>query len=364
MHLVMVSLLAATLVGCALPQGQSNAMPAQTLMQQGQETSAKAEQYIYVLDCCAGYGGITVYNRKLQGIARNIAARNPSYMTLRRNGTLYVVDGWSQIAVYERGNPRPARKLSGYNWLVGVATDSQSKLYAIDCESCTVYGAAPDAASPQTKGDRIDVYDPGGKRLLRAISRDVRAPHAVAFDSHGNLYVANGSREHQNLRASISVFEPGAKSAFRKITTGGLERPSCIAIDKANNVFVNSGSNSVWEYAAGSSKVIRTITNGVSSVDALALDSKGTLYVANASQSPSHGWISIYPPGVTRETYRITDGVNLPVALLLDHDDNLFVSNDGGMFGHVGFYPANARSPRESVRNHSGFPGAIALGSE
>ena len=70
MHLVMVSLLAATLVGCALPQGQSNAMPAQTLMQQGQETSAKAEQYIYVLDCCAGYGGITVYNRKLQGIAQ------------------------------------------------------------------------------------------------------------------------------------------------------------------------------------------------------------------------------------------------------------------------------------------------------
>ena len=114
---------------------------------------------------------------------------------------------------------------------------------------------------------------------------------------------------------------------------------SCIAIDKANNVFVNSGSNSVWEYAAGSSKVIRTITNGVSSVDALALDSKGTLYVANASQSPSHGWISIYPPGVTRETYRITDGVNLPVALLLDHDDNLFVSNDGGMFGHSRLLP-------------------------
>lgn len=358
MRIFAAPILTATLAACT----QGGTMPAtQTFVLPGTVPNAAAGQYVYVLECCAGYGDITVYNAGLKGIAQTIAARNPSYMALGRDGRLYVVDGWSQITVYDRGSGQPARKLTGYSWLVGVATDAQSNLYAIDCESCQINGAAPSGgAEPGTKGDQIDVYSPGGKQLLRTISRDVRAPHAIAFDSHENLYVVNGSAEYHYLRPSISVFKPGTTSAFRRITTGGLRRPSLIAIDKADNVFVNTGSDGILEYAAGSSKVVRTITHGVSSVNALALDSRGTLYVANASQLPSHGWISVYRPGETHEAYRITDGVNEPAALLLDQDDNLYVSN-GGSLGHSRFYLAGERAPHRSVKNDNGYPGAIAL---
>ncbi|MGA7285980.1 MAG: hypothetical protein WBW87_15740 [Candidatus Cybelea sp.] len=359
MRIFAASILMATLAACT----QGGTMPAtQTFVRPGTVPNATAGQYLYVLECCAGYGDITVYNAGLKGIARTIAARNPSYMALGRDGTLYVVNGWSQITVYGRGSGRPTRKLTGYNWLVGVATDAQSNLYAIDCESCQINGAAPSASGePGTKGDRIDVYSPGGKQLLRTIGRYVRAPHAITFDSHENLYVVNGSAEYHYLRPSISVYKPGASSPFRRITTGRMKQPVLIAIDKADNVFVNTGSDSVLEYAAGSSKVVRTITDGISSVDAIALDSTGTLYVANASQLPSHGWISVYPLGETHEAYRITDGVNEPAALRLDQDDNLYVSNDG-YWGRVRLYLAGERVPHKSVKNHNGYPGALALG--
>ncbi|MGB8908982.1 MAG: hypothetical protein WCC84_09565 [Candidatus Cybelea sp.] len=100
---------------------------------------------------------------------------------------------------------------------------------------------------PGTKGDRIDVYSPRGKQLLRTISRYVRAPHAIAFDSHENLYVVNGSAEYHYLRPFISVYKPGANSPFRRITIGRMKRPVLIAIDKADNVFVNAGSDGMME---------------------------------------------------------------------------------------------------------------------
>jgi hypothetical protein len=283
-------------------------------------------------------------------------------MALGGDGKLYVVNGWSQITVYERGSGRPVRTLTGYNWLVGVATDAQSNLYAIDCASCEINGAAPTPnAHPGTKDDRIDVYSPGGTQLLRAIGRGVRAPHAIAFDSHGNLYVVNGSAEYHYLRPSVSVYEPGADSPFRRITTGGLKTPRLLAIDGSDNVFVNSGSGSVLEYAAGSDKVLRTITDGISSVDALALDATGTLYVSNASQLPSHGWISVYPPGATHEDYRITDRVNEPGPLLLDQTDDLYAAEDS-YSGHVRIYAANQRVPRKSIKDKFGIPEAMAFG--
>ncbi len=359
MRIFAASLLAAALAACTqnsfAPVGQPAARP-------GSVPNATAGQYVYVLECCAGYGNITVFNPGLRGIERTVAARDPSYMALGRDGTLSVVNGWSQITVYERSGRRAARKLTGYSWLVGVATDSQSNLYAIDCESCEVNGAAPNAAAdPESKGDRIDVYTPGGKQLLRTISSGVRAPHAIAFDSHGNLYVVNGSAEYHYLRPSISVYKPGASSPFRKITSGGLDRPVRIALDKADDVFVNSGSNSVLEYAADSNNVLRTITDGISSIDALALDSTGTLYVSNASRLPSHGWISVYPLGATHEAYRITDRVNEPGPLLLDQDDDLYASEDSYL-GHVRIYAANQRVPHKSIKDKYGIPEAIAFG--
>src|SRR5262249_33499736 len=100
------------------------------------------------------------------------------------------------------------------------------------------------------------------------------APSALAFDAHGNLYVANSSP------GTVSVFAPGSTTPTATLT--GLAGPQALAIDAAGNLYVaNSTGTTVSKFAPGGTTPSANL-GGPAGPRALAFDANGNLFVANA----------------------------------------------------------------------------------
>src|SRR5581483_3111460 len=90
--------------------------------------------------------------------------------------------------------------------------------------------------------------------------------------------------------------------------------------------------DSISVYAPGRSSPQRIIKEGIQDPRALAVDSKGRLFVANAPLSQhgesEPGWVSVYAAGSTKPSLTITDGIDVPLSLAVDPSDNLYVANN------------------------------------
>ena len=141
-----------------------------------------------------------------------------------------------------------------------------------------------------------------------------------------SLYVLNAPGTN---RGSVTVYNTGGSSPILTITNG-VNYPNAIAVNSSGTIFVANGNGeggygSVTVYPAGQNTPSRTITNGVSDPTSLAIDSNGNLYVAN--------WISwaitVYAPGKSSPLRTITSGVDDPIQIALDSSDNLYSVNVG-----------------------------------
>jgi DNA-binding beta-propeller fold protein YncE len=323
----------------------------------------KPASFLYLAQCCqqlfSNRGNITLYDLGLTGVARTIikGVSNPFFITVDRAGRIYYTSwlDYSQgVIEYDAGSESPSRriKLDGA-WTV--ATDSSNNLYVALCLTCFEYHSG---------NSSINVYEAGTTKLLRTITKGVDSPLSLAFDTTGNLYVADGAYPHP----AVTVYAPGSSKPLRKLTKE-LTGPSEIAFDPSNNLFVMNGTasgsqQSVIEYAAESDKVLRKITNGVSSPQAIAVDGSGTLYVSNTPY-PSQGWVSVYAPGASTPSYQITSDMNDPQLLTVDDEGNLYVGNDyygSSDSGSLCVYAPKAKTPLRCVatRQYS-FPYALAV---
>ena len=77
---------------------------------------------------------------------------------------------------------------------------------------------------------------------ISATLTGVTAPHALAFDAGGNLFVTNAN-------GTVSKFTPGATASSATLT--GLNGPDALAFDGSGNLFVANGNGTVSEFAPG-----------------------------------------------------------------------------------------------------------------
>jgi sugar lactone lactonase YvrE len=102
-------------------------------------------------------------------------------------------------------------------------------------------------------------------------------PQGMAFDNHGNLYVANsGSNE-------VLVYNANLVQETTRTITAGLDDPNRLAFDGGGNLYVaNGNSNSIAIYAEDNQRVVeKTITKGINSPLGVAVDAYGDVFVAN-----------------------------------------------------------------------------------
>lgn len=167
---------------------------------------------------------------------------------------------------------------------------------------------------PQTTGENADVVlgqadlDSSGAGLSAAQLQD---PEQIAFDSAGNLWVADDYNNRAlrydvpfstGMAASIVVGQSGFNTATRATTAAGIYNPTGLAIDGSGNLWLgDTGNERLLRYNAplssgmAASAVLgqSVFTSSASATSAsgfqfplgLAIDSSGNLWVADAQNN-------------------------------------------------------------------------------
>jgi sugar lactone lactonase YvrE len=294
----------------------------------------------------AGSDSITVYApnaignvaplRTISGALTRLEV--PYALALDAAGNLYVANGNpSRITVYApgaNGNVAPLRTISGpltkLSNPVGVALDAAGTLYVANNDGNT---------------SSITVYAPGANgnvAPLRTISgplTGLNSAQGITLDTAWNLYVTNGST-HRGGPHSVVVYARGAfgnAPPLRSISGPhtGLNSVQGVALDAAGHIYVaNSSTFTITVHAPGASgnvAAVRTVRGPNTGLSApprgldpigpvgVALDAKGTLYTANWGANS----INVYAPGATGNVVplRIISGAKTKLA----HPGSIFL---------------------------------------
>lgn len=165
----------------------------------------------------------------------------------------------------------------------------------------------------------------------------------VAFDSAGDLYVAN--KGVGCITSCIAEFAPGASGNVAPIRTicgsntmlsgqlGG------IALDAAGNIYVADPPESVVVFSASASgnasptRVITGPATGLAVPTGIAVDAAARVYVANKAGSTGAGSITIYAAGASGNAAPAATiagpqtGIFEPTSLALDSSKNIYETN-------------------------------------
>lgn len=108
--------------------------------------------------------------------------------------------------------------------------------------------------------------------------------------------------------------------------TTGISNPGQLAVDKKGTLYVaNIGNSSITEYPKGQTSPSLTITNGLSSPEGIAVDSKGDIFASNLNNNT----VVAYLPGQSSPYETINFGsLGQPAGIDTDGNDNLWVATD------------------------------------
>ena len=101
---------------------------------------------------------------------------------------------------------------------------------------------------------------------------------ALGIDTAGTLYIVDAS----GPGAPVREFDPTGK--FIRLLGNGIDIPVSVFVDSSNNAWVNNFGEitaSISGFHQNATSPFISITQGINSVNALTVDSAGTLYIAN-----------------------------------------------------------------------------------
>lgn len=112
----------------------------------------------------------------------------------------------------------------------------------------------------------------------------------------------------------------------------GVSNPSQLAVDARGTLYVAnaqtdaSGAGSIAVYARGATSPSRTLTSGLNTTEGVAVDSAGTVYASNKYQ----GSIVIFLKGKSRAQRTIKQNLVGPDGLAVDKANNLYIADSSG----------------------------------
>jgi sugar lactone lactonase YvrE len=126
---------------------------------------------------------------------------------------------------------------------------------------------------------------------------------------------------------SIELYPEGKKNPQQIGTiTDGVNEPVNDAVDSSGTLYVaNNGNSTVTEYPLGSSSPSVTLSNQLVNPNGIAVDSHGTVYVTSGG-TVGQCSVLIFPAGQTVASGQI-NGFDLPVGLAVDAKGDLFVAD-------------------------------------
>jgi len=108
--------------------------------------------------------------------------------------------------------------------------------------------------------------------------------------------------------------------------TTGLNQPINDAVDSSGTLYVaNNGNSTVTEYPLGSSSPSVTLSTQLQYPNGVAVDSSGTVYVTSGATA-GQCYVLVFPKGATSPSAQI-NGFDLPIGLAVDVKGDLFVAD-------------------------------------
>jgi sugar lactone lactonase YvrE len=220
---------------------------------------------------------------------------------------MYVTGSGTDITRFAAGSTTPSHLTNNYPGEVpAMATDAAGDLFV----------------ATYSDNSAITEFAPGST-VPTAILSGLSGPDALAFDSAGNLYVANTGT------STISKFTPGSTTPSATLT--GLNYPVALVFDPAGNLYVaNYRDNSISKFAPGSVTPTARLTGvqfsqGLLS-GTLGTDSAGDLYAIDSNfDSLAPSMVSKFSPGSTTPSATLI-GLFAPSAMAVDAGGNVYVS--------------------------------------
>jgi len=234
----------------------------------------------------------------------------------------------------------------GFACPAGEAFDSSGNLWVVDpCLNRVLEFTYPfstfEPASLVIGQSGFTAYDPATSQS------GLSAPNGIAFDSSGNLWVADegnnrvleyliGSGFSTGMSASLVIGQTGFTTHGYSDSALGLKEPSAVAFDSSGNLWVTDYDNSrVLEYLIGSgfstgmsaslvigqtgfgSNAHSTTATGLTYPTAAAFDSSGNLWVADQSNNRvlGYGPVSVTPYSFTFDQTGIPSSVTWGVTV-------------------------------------------------
>jgi sugar lactone lactonase YvrE len=172
-------------------------------------------------------------------------------------------------------------------------------------------------------------------------------PSGLAFDSNGNLFVADSVfAAGSGLGKIYKVAPDGTTTVF----ASGLNKPFGLAFDSAGNLFeADSGSGNIYKFTTAG--VRSTFAAGLQTPAGIAFDHSGNLFENDFGS----GTIFMFTPASVRSTF--ASGLNSPDGLTIGADGNVF-EGDSGSGNVFKFDAAGTKSTAVSGLNQ---PNGVAV---
>jgi streptogramin lyase len=143
-------------------------------------------------------------------------------------------------------------------------------------------------------------------------------PKGIAADASGNVWVANSGANSVTKFDALGITTTDATgylSGNSGYTVGSLSAPVALAIDTSGNAWVANGNNTVTEIAAGGSPGTLFSGGSLSSPSGVAIDASSNVWVANSG----NGSITEITPGPTPTYANYTgSGIAAPTAIAIN----------------------------------------------
>ena len=257
------------------------------------------------------------------GLATSAKLKNPSAIAVDDSGNVYFVDAYANVlrkvtassGIITRiaGSSSGAGGYSGNGGLatsaklqypVGVALDSAGNLYIADSGNNVIRKVTVSTGIITTIagiGGTADYYGDGGPATSAALSD----PEAVAFDSAGNLYIADtGNNVIREVNTGTGVINTVAGNGVANYSGDGgqataaeLNGPNGVEIDASGDMYISDSVNNRIREVTSSTGVINTIAGNGSAG-----------YTGDGGQATSAE-------------------MNLPLFIALDSADNVYIAD-------------------------------------
>jgi DNA-binding beta-propeller fold protein YncE len=201
---------------------------------------------LYVLNwqIVGRYGQASIYKYTPNGVQTTFASglSLPSYLSVDRAGNVFVADYNNGIIYKYTPNGARTTFASGLYHPVGMAFDSAGNLFVATNTNGNVQGS-------------IYEYAPNGSRVTFGVLDPSDRPADLAFDTMGNLYMAD-------LGGNIYVYSLGVLRRHPRMIFGSVPNSAqSLTFDAAGNLFVvdpgdvNSDGNAIYKFT---SQAVRT----------------------------------------------------------------------------------------------------------